>query len=505
VRISCVKCSTLYELDDRLIPPGGAPVQCTRCGSVFTAKPAGPAPAPSVAQSPAAQPRSATQVFGAVKADASGGARAATQIFGASFGQPSSGRGGPAPTAGAASPVATFSSSRSGAPRPAPQRAAPSSASGAAPASPGTPILESMEPPVAAGRTQIFGQPFGSPSAPNTSRGAAAHEAPDTVKLPPEEPAWATAKSQRRGGSVELPDAKPLFGIAPREAGGMSFTVEETSGTRRFFVVALVVIAIATPSFFAVRAVLKRRSSVPSEVLRGEESAMGLLRRDDRASRKQAIADLDSLAKKYPSAVGPAATRLLALSLDLDDVRLAASRLQSQVDEATRAATRAQDQRTVEGAAQIAAAQGQIAALNKEIQPLLDEQKTLDQQVATAFGSLMMMSTARRGAEDAGSIRAQAVYYGVKGVDKADVLARSYRELGTKDGWDAVALAEFAINAPAAPASSPEGLRRCFHRARCGGGAQSLPSDGSPIDRLGGRSQAQRPHSLDPGRHRASR
>ena len=36
--ISCEKCSTTYVLDDAVIPPQGAPVQCTRCGHVFTAK-----------------------------------------------------------------------------------------------------------------------------------------------------------------------------------------------------------------------------------------------------------------------------------------------------------------------------------------------------------------------------------------------------------------------------------------------------------------------------------
>ena len=327
-----------------------------------------------------------------------------------------------------------------------------------------------MAPP-ASGRTQMFGQPLvpegkratvAGPAAsplrpaiqfppePNATRGVAAREGAATVKLPPEEPPWAAAKSQR--GAVELPDAKPLFGAAPAETAGMSMDVEEASSTRRVLVVALIVIAVATPSFFAVRAVLKRRSSVPVEVLAGQESAMSLLRRDDRGSRKQAIADLDSLAKRYPSAVGPAATRLLALSLELDDVRLAVNRLQNQLDELNRFVSRSQDQRTAEGAAQIAAAQGQIAALNKEIRPLLDEQKTLDQQVATAFGALMMLSSARRGGEDTGAILAQAVYYGVKGVDKAEVLARGYRQLGAKDGWDAVALAEYAINVQVAPA-----------------------------------------------------
>lgn len=37
--IRCEKCATLYELDDNMLPPGGAPVQCSRCQYVFTAFP----------------------------------------------------------------------------------------------------------------------------------------------------------------------------------------------------------------------------------------------------------------------------------------------------------------------------------------------------------------------------------------------------------------------------------------------------------------------------------
>jgi predicted Zn finger-like uncharacterized protein len=39
VLIRCEKCATLYELDDNMLPPGGAPVQCSRCQFVFTAYP----------------------------------------------------------------------------------------------------------------------------------------------------------------------------------------------------------------------------------------------------------------------------------------------------------------------------------------------------------------------------------------------------------------------------------------------------------------------------------
>jgi predicted Zn finger-like uncharacterized protein len=44
VLIRCEKCSTLYELDDNLVPPQGAPVQCSKCQFVFKAYPAAPQP-----------------------------------------------------------------------------------------------------------------------------------------------------------------------------------------------------------------------------------------------------------------------------------------------------------------------------------------------------------------------------------------------------------------------------------------------------------------------------
>jgi predicted Zn finger-like uncharacterized protein len=55
VLIRCEKCSTLYELDDRVLPPQGAPVQCSKCQFVFKAYPAAPEPARE-AEPPAVAP-----------------------------------------------------------------------------------------------------------------------------------------------------------------------------------------------------------------------------------------------------------------------------------------------------------------------------------------------------------------------------------------------------------------------------------------------------------------
>lgn len=80
--ISCEKCATTYVLDDALIPPQGAPVQCTRCGNVFTAKPpAAGAPKPAnqtqmfgtgggPPAAPAPRPGSQTMMFGSGAAPA---------------------------------------------------------------------------------------------------------------------------------------------------------------------------------------------------------------------------------------------------------------------------------------------------------------------------------------------------------------------------------------------------------------------------------------------------
>ena len=58
--IRCEKCSTLYELDDKLLPPQGAPVQCSKCQFVFKAYPRA-AQQPVASEPPAGQDEAANE------------------------------------------------------------------------------------------------------------------------------------------------------------------------------------------------------------------------------------------------------------------------------------------------------------------------------------------------------------------------------------------------------------------------------------------------------------
>ncbi|HET6923892.1 MAG TPA: zinc-ribbon domain-containing protein [Anaeromyxobacteraceae bacterium] len=111
MHIRCERCSTVYELDEKILPPGGAPVQCTRCQHVFHAFP------------PQAAGRT-LPMFPAVQGE--GVARPSPPPAGV----PGPSAPGPAPRQAAPAPAR---------PAPAPARQSPQPAGPAAPAAPAPP------------------------------------------------------------------------------------------------------------------------------------------------------------------------------------------------------------------------------------------------------------------------------------------------------------------------------------------------------------------------------
>ncbi|MEW5739036.1 MAG: zinc-ribbon domain-containing protein [Myxococcota bacterium] len=250
--ISCEKCSTTYVLDDALIPPQGAPVQCTRCGHVFTAKlptkdlastmpgppnwDAGKKPGSSTiafgqpAQSNAAPPAgSQTLAFGAVGASAPPAKQ--TAMFGAPAAAPP-----PAP-AGKQTMVFGAPGAASPAPPPGKQTMVFGAPGAAAPA------------PPPGKQTMVFGAPGAPPAAPAPSKQTMVFGAP--VTSAPAPPAGKQTMVFGAPAAASPPAAAPakqtmVFG-APAAAPAASSPQPSTKQTMVFGAAAAPVAAPAPP------------------------------------------------------------------------------------------------------------------------------------------------------------------------------------------------------------------------------------------------------------------
>jgi len=270
------------------------------------------------------------------------------------------------------------------------------------------------------------------------------------VALPPEAPADSPAA--RRRAPVELPAAAALLFEPESQSDPEAAVRAQLQRRNRTALVIVLALVIGIPAILVLRTIAKRRSAIPAQVIAAEENAIGLLRRDDRHSRAQAIKDIDQLVQSHAAVASVRALQVLALTLELDDVKVGVKRIQAQSEEINRKLARMRERRSpADWETQITRGIAQLQALKQQSDPLVDEASTLDKKVSAAFPELLAVAKELSGPEELAVTRAEAVYFGVKGSDRALHLSERYRLLGGKDGWDTIAFGEYAANAHVAP------------------------------------------------------
>ncbi len=507
MQIACPNCHTRYALDDRLVPTGGAPVQCTRCGLVFTARRGGDAPgaqgkspAPSgtlpfgsaartagpirteaYGQSP--PPAASTQVFGSSPAAASpvparpaagrtqvfGSEAARTQVFGAGAAAPRA----PAPAPPAANRTQVFGGAGPGLPPEPPPAARTQVFGGAAAAHPEAPAARRPpappEPPQAM-RTQVFGgaAPPGPASAPAPAMrtavfgGAAAHPPPDGLDLPPSPGEDVSASAVP---SLELPgtgpEPLPLPGAPPSriqrpDPAERALAAELRRRKRRALGTLLGVVALGVLSY-AGWSWWTGRSAVPTSIRAERDDAFSRLRRDDPQSRAAALKVLDALVERYPQWVGARATQTLAQTLELDDQRTVLRRRLADAEALKTTLARLEAERTpADWRTQADAVRTRLEQLRKQTDPMVDAVNALEVRLNAARDALNRLPLGNEDDERA-RLRADAVFAGVAGrAERAISDAERYRQLGGRDGWAEVAYAEYVLSAKNAPPDSVE-------------------------------------------------
>lgn len=401
-----------YDLDPRLLPPSGVSVQCTRCRFVFTATASAvpeqpPAPGPVPAPMTGAPKQNTTFIFGKTRPEPAPAA--------SSPGVTQTAKYGVGPSAGSEHPSAPSQTQIFGKGELADVVARAEAASASAPISlPPEILLEALSP---------------SPEQPQRPE-----PRPPPLELPPE--LLASASPRPRGAPV---------GVSRRK---------ENKGLYIIGILGVLILlaALAYPVWS------QRVEELPAEVLAARDEVAVLLRRDDAASREQAISRLRVVLSNHPNLVEAQADLALALGLALDDLQVEIERL------------KATEARLEHEAREVGASKARadwaihVNAMNDEIAALRNERESLAQRLQ---GLLSETAALQRALQTAPSeeprstalarVRAQAVLAGVRGESHVRELTELLRAMdGASTHWATVARAEYVLNAELSPSALGE-------------------------------------------------
>ncbi len=452
---------------------------------VFGALPARPPPspasttqvfgAPSLPQGPAP---TTTQVFGAVQVPPS--APATTQAFGAAS----------LPATKPPSPTTTQVFGASSIPGAAPKAAGSTTQVFGAGA-----VRAAVE--KEAGRTGSspkareegvpwMAEPGASPSAPRGESGErrAAGSSSGPVPVPPEEPVVAPPRAPvpppqasapisaplnlppeplpERGGGTGPSRRLPAFDQAPDmfdriEREGPPRAAETGGGKERLLIILAAVVVLGLTIWLTYPMWRAREAGLPPEAQRAKDEAVALLRRDDEASRDQAITRLRSVVAQYPKYTEAQAELAVALVLKLDDVKAELELISKQSKRLSEEAQRLSAARaSADWVNRVNAARAELENLKTQSQPLSAAVAELTKQVEASQEIVRAAPETEPAADVVARLKAQAVYAGVKGEEHALTLAGRLRKVENPAQWSAIVQAEYGLNASSPQASREE-------------------------------------------------
>ena len=422
MQLACEKCATQYTLDDSVIPPEGAPVQCTRCGHVFIA--AAPKklgvqqPSPGSTQVFGMAERSSTQVFGAVQTGS-------TQMF--------------ASSPFLESPLAAPADSKPG--------------STQVFGIPATPVGSTTH--VFAGASQIPVTSF--PSAGEKSVRQDVKTLGSILPPMPYGPAFSTSAVTPALGSRKVLRDHDLqtFSSDPAVDGeDDAFADQLRNRIRRRRRVAwwIFLAMLGSVGYFGYRRWASTYGQLSSIAISERERAWALLRKDDSASRAQAISALRDLVRDNPSQIVLKGDYIVSLLLELDDDRLSSVLVENKIRKIQKEAVELGEKKVPSDW------ENRVNVLTEEVRGLQEQQAptgtaihSLENEVKMNYESIRQAVSAS-GAAQGVVFRTEMMVAGVSGILPPESAINGYQKAGNEPGWSSIALSEYAVNGRASEA-----------------------------------------------------
>jgi hypothetical protein len=260
---------------------------------------------------------------------------------------------------------------------------------------------------------------------------------------------------ESRRSRVELPPAELDLAGANEPEADWYVDPPPPSRARKLAIGVVGLVLLAVLSMGISRWVARRKLAVSPEAVTTYEKAIGLLRRDDGASRKKARGELEAALRSSPDYLDARAALVVTLALQSDDAQAANQHAQTASSLLTRQIAQVQERKSTgdwQNRANVLA--DQLRVIHEQAGPLRDQAIALSKLAESAWNALLARATELHQLENLAVQRAEMIYLGTRGAERADFLASHYLSAGGADGWDAIALGELAANGKLDPATA---------------------------------------------------
>ncbi len=258
--------------------------------------------------------------------------------------------------------------------------------------------------------------------------------------------------ASRRAPAVELP---PEVLVSERPSSARPASEESSGGGKeRILIILAALVALGLTAWLSYPVWRNRGAELPGDAVAAKDEAVNLLRRDDMDSRQQAIQQLSTLAERYPKFTEAQAELVVALALQLDDVRVdfewvrqQEARLQKEISALELSKTPADWS-------------GRVTARKQEQTTLGEQRRSLTATIAELKARLDRALIVIRAAPETepsadvvARVKAQAISEAVSGTPMAVALAERLKKVESHPHWSVLALAEYGLNANTPPSA----------------------------------------------------
>ncbi|ATB38875.1 hypothetical protein CYFUS_004310 [Cystobacter fuscus] len=275
-------------------------------------------------------------------------------------------------------------------------------------------------------------------------------EAPAEAAPPPVGPAPALSKP------LELP---PELMDAPtpsaRDQGRGKRPAK--GGTGRGLLIAAGVLVLALTAFFISRAWLSKPDVLPHTVQAARDEAVAKFRRDDTASKEEALAELKSLSDRYPQSVELLAEMGIALAMHLDDTQVRLTTLQAKEKQLSELIDRLVSTQTpIDWQSRANTRKEELTTLQRQRSSLEGRSKVLAQEAVQVLKNLELESAKEPREVALARLRARALMSATLGVGNTPALAVKLAQAEQFE-WSSLVMAEYVLHhASASPAETRE-------------------------------------------------